>query len=223
MSNYHLTPNSANMKTGPIAVSVSGEETCPDSCPFYNKGCYAKYGPLKLHWDKVSHQGRGGDWDFFLKAVGDLPRLHKFRHNQAGDLPGKNKEIDGEKLAQLSAVIQKRKLRAWTYTHKPVNKENLKKIRAAIKSGFIVNVSTENFEQVDKMRALGLPVVTVVSENSPEKQTTPGGNRVITCPSQTGKVKSCADCMLCQKERSITIAFRAHGTGKRLVNEMVRG
>lgn len=217
MDFYHLTTASSNVKTGPIAVSTSSSFTCPDSCPFSKgKGCYASYGNLARHWKKVSKGERGGDWGHFLKQVEDLPRGHAFRHNQAGDLPGENEEIDGEKLKSLCAVIKKRKLQAFSYTHKKITSENLKKIRAAIADGFIINVSTENFEQVDKMRKLGLPTVVVLPKGSPEKQVTSGGNRVILCPAQTGKVKNCQQCMICSKDRSITIGFLSHGTGPRL-------
>ncbi len=218
MEYYHLTESSSNAKTGPIAVSTSSSTTCSKQCPFNNgNGCYASYGNLRRHWDKVSKGERGGDWNHFLERLETLPRGVAFRHNQAGDLPGENEYIDGEKLDQLCGVIKKRQLKAFSYTHKPLNKENVKKIKKAIKNGFIVNVSTESYEDIDKARAMGLPVVTVIKEGSPEKQVTPAGNRIIACPAQTGRVRNCQQCMICSKDRSITIGFFAHGSKKKAI------
>ena len=116
--NYHLTPNSSNIKLGMgVAVSTSSKETCPDSCPLKANGCYANGGPLLRHWNAVSNGERGNDWNGFVSAVESLPIGWKFRHNQAGDLPGQNENIDSEKLSMLSDAVKKRKLVAWTYTH----------------------------------------------------------------------------------------------------------
>lgn len=222
MEYYHLTESSSNVKTGPIAVSTSSSTTCSKQCPFNNgNGCYASYGNLRRHWDKVSRGERGGDWNSFLEKLETLPRGAAFRHNQAGDLPGENEYIDGEKLDQLSEVVKRRQLKAWTYTHKNVSSgENLPKIRAAIEKGFVVNVSVESLEDADKMRKLGLPVVVVVPENSPEKQFTKDGNKVIICPAQSGKARNCVSCLLCFRgSRSIIVGFKPHGTLAKAVNK----
>jgi hypothetical protein len=50
MSNYHFTRKSQNRKTGPIPTTVTSADTCPDACPLKAKGCYAKGGPLAMHW-----------------------------------------------------------------------------------------------------------------------------------------------------------------------------
>ena len=236
--NYNLSEISANVKTGPIAVSTSSKNTCPETCPFKpkseggNGGCYASGGNLNWHWRKVSEGKRGYGWGDFLLKVGALTRGTKYRHNQAGDLTPKENDrnsIDGKKLAELSAVIKKRKLQAWGYTHFVPKGQNLRAIRAAIKSGFIINVSANNLKEADEYRKKGLPTVVVVAEDCPEKFVTPEGRRGIVCPQQTNSnVKNCAECMLCHsgnykngKERGIIIGFRAHGSGKKAISEMV--
>lgn len=70
----HLTQISANKKTGPIPVSTSSAETCPDSCPFREKGCYALSGPLALHWRKVTQRTSGLIWEDFCNQIAALPR-----------------------------------------------------------------------------------------------------------------------------------------------------
>ena len=54
MTTYHFTAKSRNIKTGPIPVTVSSGDTCPDACPFLRAGCYAAGGRLALHWRAVS-------------------------------------------------------------------------------------------------------------------------------------------------------------------------
>lgn len=211
---YHLSAVSSNAKTGPIAVSTSSKETCPAECGMKHI-CYASFGHLNLHWKAVSEGRRGVKWKDFLLQVGSLPKEHKFRHNQAGDLPQKNGKIDAQKLKELSEVINKRKLKAWSYTHYEPKGNNLRAIRAAIKKGFIVNISADSLEAADKARKLGLPTTVVLSHDAPEKFVTPKGNRGIVCPQQTGRVANCASCLLCNKERNIIVGFLAHGTKKK--------
>jgi hypothetical protein len=46
-----LTLVSRNAKTGPIPVSTTTRETCPDVCPFRKDnegGCYAEGGPIRM-------------------------------------------------------------------------------------------------------------------------------------------------------------------------------
>ena len=93
MPHYHLTPVSANVKTGPIPVSTSSAETCPTVCPFRGSGCYAESGPLGLHWMAVTRAKRGTNWGEFLDAVRGIAAGSLWRHNQAGDLPGMGNRI----------------------------------------------------------------------------------------------------------------------------------
>ena len=55
----HLVRKSRNGKTGPIPVSTTSGDTCPNACPLKGSGCYAKSGPLGMHWQKVSSGARG--------------------------------------------------------------------------------------------------------------------------------------------------------------------
>ncbi len=120
---YHLTPISSNKKTGPIPVSTTSAETCPPACPFNDGGCYAKSGPLALHWKKVSEDQRGDDFDTFISKVKKIAKNQLFRHNQAGDLFGTGNRINSVQL-QKFAIAAKR-TNCFTYTHKPATKANV--------------------------------------------------------------------------------------------------
>lgn len=53
MFNVQLTMKSSNVKTGPIPVSTTGAQSCPNACSLKGSGCYAEGGPLGMHWRKV--------------------------------------------------------------------------------------------------------------------------------------------------------------------------
>ena len=216
MSNYHLTQISANVKTGPIAVSTSSKSTCPPDCPIKEKGCYAGNGPLNLHWQKVTNGDRGVSFDDFLLQVQALPINSNFRHNQAGDLPGENGQIDALKLARLAATTKKRKLKAFTYSHYNVltNLNNRLAIKQANEQGFTINLSANHINEVDALLALDIaPIAVIMPINAPKVSYTAQGNKIVICPAQTNDSTRCIDCMLCaKKDRSFSIGFIAHGT-----------
>ena len=184
-SNVALTLKSANVKTGPIPVSITGSDSCPPSCPFSGGGCYAKGGPLAIHWRKVSDGSRGGNWSSFCDNVAGFEPGQLWRHNQAGDLIGHNNEIDAEALSALvQANIGKR---GFTYTHKPVigHAQNAEAVKNANAAGFTVNLSADNLTQADELAALNIgPVVTILPENSAPVSFTPAGRKIVVCPAQ---------------------------------------
>jgi hypothetical protein len=220
----HLTLKSANVKTGPIPVSTSSAETCPDACPLKNKGCYAFYGNLARHWRKVTSGERGGSWRAFIRQVANLPTGQLWRHNQAGDLPGVGDVIDAGALAEL--VQANKGKRGFCYTHKPVfgphADANRRAIATANAAGLVVNLSANNVAEADKLDDLDLaPVVTILPSDAPDSGLTPAGRRWIVCPAESYG-KTCADCQLCARQRSIIIGFRAHGQAKATVNQLTQ-
>lgn len=220
--NIHLTLESSNVKTGPIPVSTTSGDTCPPSCPFYGRGCYASSGPLKLHWDKVTQEQRGDSLGEFCAKISNLPAGQLWRHNQAGDLPGRGEIVDVDALQRI--VDSNKGRRGFTYTHKPMAKRrNREAVRKANLNGFTVNLSANNLAHADTMAALGIaPVVAVVPSDTQHKFTTPGGRLGIVCPAQTREGMTCAKCKLCSvASRKIIIGFLPHGTGAKKVNSIV--
>ena len=217
--NIHLTLKSANAKTGPIPVSTSSAVTCADDCPFKIKGCYAKGGPLAIHWSKVTSGERGINWAAFIAEVRNFPSGQLWRHNQAGDLPGIGNKIDATALSELSAAnIGKR---GFTYSHKPPTGSNLTALRAANAAGFVVNLSANSVAHADTLAKLGLPVAAVVPQDSPDRFTTPDGNRVVICPAQRVDGLSCDKCRLCAKaNRGFIVGFKPHGAASKAVNQI---
>jgi hypothetical protein len=229
---YYINPKSGNVKTGPIPVSTSSAETCPSSCPFKAKGCYASAGgPLMIHWRKVTEGGRGTPWSSFLGVVKSLPEGQVWRHNQAGDLAGHDLVIDVEMLEGLVHANKGKK--GYTYTHKPVLASdapegsadvdsivaaNRAAITKANAEGFTINLSGNSMGHADNLAELGIgPVVCVLPTeiNGRAKLETPKGRRVVVCPATYSDDVTCASCKLCEwNAREVIVGFPAHGSQK---------
>lgn len=223
---FHIK-KSKNEKTGRIPVSTSSSATCPPSCPFNRTsagGCYASNGPLSWHWAKVSDGRRGDEWSDFLAKVRRFATPgQRWRHNQAGDLPGVGNRINSRQLFQL--VRASGTSSGWTYTHKPVlgtsptatrNREAVRKANAS--GGLTINLSGNHPAHADQLAELAIgPVVTVLPHDAPTRgNTTPAGRKIIVCPAQTHEGVTCASCGLCAvRNRSVIVGFLAHGTAKR--------
>ena len=214
---YHITPKSKNAKVGKMAVTTSTATTCPTACPFKDNGCYAESGPLKLHWLKVTKGERGDDWTTFINKIFDLPAGSKWRHNQAGDLPGDTQNLDDVKCVELAKANEGK--RGFTYTHYDVldNFQNAITVNIMNNLGFTVNVSANNLDHADKLCDLDIaPVATVLPIEQTTNTVTPKGRKVVVCPATYKDDVSCADCMLCEKrDRKVIVGFPAHGTGKK--------
>lgn len=222
---FLLVKKSANVKTGPIPVTISESNTCPDSCPLKAAGCYAKYGNVAIHWRRVSENRQGVGWKEFLKGIRDLPFNQLFRHNQAGDLPGIGDKINKKKLFALASAAKDK--RGFTYTHKPVlnNSKNKEYINHVNKNtNFTINLSANSPEEAAKLKDLNIgPVVTLLPLNTPNTQFI-NSHKIILCPAQYKEGVTCESCRLCQnKNRSVIIGFRAHGSGKRKVDSRLQG
>lgn len=216
----HFTESSGNSKTGAMLVTTQSEDTCPD-CPFKGSGCYAKYGPLKMHWDKVSAGDRAKDWEAFLAAIKAQQKGSFWRMSQAGDLPGKGNRINRRKLEEV--VTANHGYRGFTYTHKPLTKANREMIKYANDNGFTINLSADNLADADKKAALNIgPVaVPIPTDYSPEDLRTPEGRKVVVCLHDTHGL-TCRQCGLCAVAgRKSIVGFPAHGTGKRKIEQQL--
>jgi hypothetical protein len=228
---FHFSLKSTNKKTGPIPVTTTSADSCPDSCPLKftidSKGrkkrgaCYANWGPVSWFWSKLS-KGLAANiltWKQLLSKIEAIKPQQLWRHDQAGDLPGVNEYLDIKKLQQLVAANGDSK--GFTYTHK--KKAILEQpgamaaVLAANKDGFTINISCDNLAEVDQFKALGFPTAITLPEDS-GAQVTPAGERVRVCPAELVKGFTCERCGLCQDpNRRNTIGFPAHGVKSKLV------
>lgn len=209
-----LTLTSQNAKTGPIPVSTTDSSTCPPDCGQHDT-CYAKFGPLAMHWGRVNSGSRGIGWDDFCDAVKHFPKGQLWRHNQAGDLPGDGVKIDGKALHKL--VVANRGKRGFTYTHYPLSDYNLQKIRASNHLGFTINVS---FDALKQVKEWGVPSTVVLPSDTKEKSFMYNGKKIVVCPATYRDDTTCWNCGICYESRldRAVIGFPAHGTKKRVID-----
>ena len=217
-----FTAVSSNTKTGQIPTSTTERASCPITCAFYDKGCYAKSGPQAIHWRKVSNAERGVSWAEFTKLIRKIAKSQLWRHNVAGDLPHNDGNIDYLQLRQL--IDANRGKKGYTYTHHILNDHNVIAVQNSNALGFTVNASCESVDEADRvMTEYGIPAVAVVnSEKTDRFYKTANGRKVITCPATIHENVTCATCGLCQvADRDYILAFPAHGNAKKTVNQIV--
>lgn len=222
--NIQFIEKSANVKIGAIPASVSSRDTCPASCPLIGDGgCYAEAGfHTRLNWNKVTSGERGTSWDNFLIKVFDLPIGTLWRHNVAGDLPGRDDKIDAEKLSGLTMANAGK--RGFTYTHYPDTEENLEAIRHANEHGFTVNLSANSVSHALELSRHGLPVAAIVPIDHGNETRIIEGVKFITCPATYRDEVTCSTCKLCSvSNRDSVICFPAHGARKARADIIARG
>ena len=222
----HVTLNmkSGNRKVGPIPVSTTEEASCPTSCPLLNTDCYARFGPLGMHWRKIGPDGRGDNWSRFCDRIRKLVPDQLWRHNQAGDLPKCTDKHDGPDRIDITKALQlsnaSEHTKGWTYTHydptDPHNASVVKEMNDA--GGMTVNLSADSLEQADEYVQLNIaPVCVILPQDAPTMgNKTPNGVPIVTCPAQTQEEMSCDKCRICQvRDRKSIVGFLAHGTAKK--------
>ena len=214
--NVQFIAKSSNSKTGAIPITNSDKLTCPDSCQLKDNGCYAQSGYYtRMNWDKVTSGERGADWSSLCASVESLNPGTLWRHNVSGDLPHKNQLIDHKLLYQLMAANKGK--RGFTYTHHNMaSLKNRLAIMSANHNGFTVNLSADNPDQADKLKALNIaPVVSIVPVNATSNFISKAGNKVIICPAVIKDNVTCKTCKMCAiPDRDTIIGFPAHGTTK---------
>lgn len=208
VSNFSL-----NHKLGGMPATVTSGETCPDACSLKGDGCFAEFGNLGAHWARVPRDGLA--WPDFLAWVMSLPAGQLWRHNTAGDLPGRGDELYVDALSDLVGICVRGGSRAVTYTHKPLaTKREQRAIAEANARGFTINISvTTGYADTDRAVALGVgPVTTLVPPGTKTGDRTPAGHRIVVCPAQTDADLTCAECRLCwNADRNGIVGFFPHG------------
>ena len=211
-----------------MVVVSSSKYTCPGVCPFKGSGCYAEGGPLAWHWDKINNKKIGTNYNDLLNSLSSLPKNTKVRLWQMGDMPGCNNNIHLGKTRKLVQVCKG--LKAFGYTHKPMDrKNNIKAIRECNKNGITINISANSLKHVDKLLKYRLPIVTALPKDIDVKNIrTKKGKKVIVCPAELSDKITCNTCggskgPLCyRRNRNYVIGFVAHGNRAKMVSNIAK-
>lgn len=214
-----FNPSSSNAQLGPIPASTTEKGSCPDTCPL-KKVCYAQFHFQGANWKKVSTTGL--TWSEFLSKIRRIAPGAIWRHNVSGDLPHVDGNINHEEVRGL--IKANRGKKGYTYSHHVLNTHNLAIIKEANSNGFTISASCESVDVADSvMTEHGIPAVAVInSEESRRFFTTTNGRKVVVCPAKIHDNVTCATCGICSNpDRTVVVAFPAHGTAKKKTNEIV--
>ena len=207
-----------------MPVTTTEESSCPSTCPHLQSGgCYAKSGPVSWHWKKVSNGLRGGSWSDLTDFVSKLDKGQLWRHNQAGDLPGDNKTLDGDACEQLTKANHNKN--GFTYTHyNPNTNGNGVIIKAMNRAGFVVNLSGNNPQHAIELANKNVGPVVSVATSDTSGTFKKAGKQFVQCPATMDNVEiDCATCKLCAvSNRKSIVYFPAHGTSKKKVNDNIK-
>lgn len=212
---YYHAAFSRNSKTGNMLVTTTSKNSCPSTCKHLtNNSCYASFGPIAIHWGKVTNGTRNKGFPYVLEQISKLPNNSVWRYNQAGDLPGHDMYIDANLLQQIADANKHKQ--GFTYTHKWQNRDYHHLIKSSNQQGFTINISADSIDEAVLASELGIaPVVVTVPHDYPTAKLVYKGVTFITCPAETKKL-TCTKCKLCAiPTRKTVIMFHAHGIVKK--------
>ncbi len=201
---------SGNRKLGPMAATYRTSDSCPDTCPFRNNGCYAD-GRIFAIANRFGEAEKKALTELFKR----LPKNGMVRHHVSGDLVTKQGKIDQKYMALIRNLALKHPdVRHILYTHawQWMSPDDLP---------FVVNASCETEEEIEQAVARGFEAVVTVQENDPLLGQTVAGKKVIQCPQEYKPGVTCASCQLCSRHRKSVVAFVVHGPGKKRAAQVV--
>jgi hypothetical protein len=199
-----------------VSATYASQASCPRSCPWLGKGCYAESGLVGWQTRRLNRSAlRGaqriaraeaqaidaltGDRLLRLHVVGDAKteaaarelRAAARRYSARGNAPRRGKKV-------------------WTYTHAWRTVP-----RASWGDAVSVLASVETAREAREAIAKGYAAAVVVAAFERESAYPIDGTTVISCPNQTRGV-TCRDCGLCRDDErlrsaGLVIAFQAHG------------
>lgn len=208
---------SENQKTGLVSVTMTSQASCPESCAFFNSGCYAENYPQSIHTNRLNKHAETSPEaiaQFEADAIKTLSGKRPLRLHIVGDA---KTDAAAEILADAVANYPQP---VWAYTHawRDVSRVSWGRVSAL--------ASCETVQDAKRANAAGYAAAVVVESFASTKAYSVDGMKLIPCPAQTHKGIQCVDCKLCwddSKLRQIgaNIAFEPHGDGEEIVRAKV--
>jgi len=207
--------DSANRKTGPVAVTYVSQASCPTTCTFRGAGCYAELGMTGIHTSRVN-QSKDSAVALARKEAAAIDALKTTHRPMRLHVVGDCKTPDAARIVSAASerYTAKNGQPTWTYTHawRSVPREAWGRVS--------VLASVETLADAAKALKRGYASAVVVGSfpSDGKAYSTPDGLKVIPCPAQTAH-KTCIECRLCMNadslvDRKAVIAFEAHGSRK---------
>ena len=218
--------NSKNSKVGLASATYASQSSCPTSCPFLNKGCYAETGHCgittsRLNKSNETNQNKIAQLEASL--IDTLSGKFPLRVHVVGDCSTNTaaKTVS----AAMERYTERSGMPAWSYTHA------WREVSPKSWGSANVLASCESIKDIKKAIKRGWKACSIVVEKFKSTRTyEEDGIKLIPCPAQTkGKDSqgnyrvTCVDCKLCfdtsrLKKANVHIAFEPdHNTSKKIV------
>jgi hypothetical protein len=219
---------SANAKIGTVSATYVAQGSCPLSCPFFTKGCYAEGGKVGIITAGLNAHGVTDPVALAQEEADGIDGLR-------GLLPLRLHVVGDCKTAEAARIVSeaaerymkrgKRKTASepfvWTYTHAHnVPRESWGKVS--------VLRSCETLDQVKLAHEEGYAAELTVAEFDRDTSYPLGDGYVgIPCPQQTGRAANCVECGLCMKDAKLrenkrVILLSAHGGRKKVAQNSIK-
>lgn len=202
---------------GTVSATYVSQNSCPATCPFRNAGCYAESGHTAFTTRKVNASEvvtPESIAEVEAGAIRGLSGQYPLRLHVVGDC---STEAAARIVAEAADEYASRHdMPVWTYTHAHDVPRNAWGKVSVLRS-------CENLTQISQAHADGYATAMVVPEFESDKAyPLENGFVGIPCPHQTGKVKGCKNCGLCQNDEKLhankrVVLFAAHGSRKKMV------
>lgn len=224
MNNYvTVVENSGSSKFGDnVSATYAPIQSCPQTCPFLNKGCYAQLGNCRWTTDRISKN---------IPVDSRPSRIALAEARSISKLTGKNPlrlHVVGDcktpKAASILAEVgnkykSKYNQTIWTYTHAWEN------VPREAWGDISVLASCDTLDKAEEAYSKGYAISTVRWKPF-TRPFTWGRWLMQPCLSETKGMK-CKDCRMCWSDKALRanrtiICFFPHGAKKNLVTEIVR-
>ncbi len=214
------TADSQNVKLGRAASTIVARQSCPTSCAFHERGCYAEHDNTRVHWDRLT-AGAPDATPLELAraeaaAIDGLPGDRDLRLHVAGD----SVTDEGTRLiaAACARYVERGKrlglnVDVWGYTHA------WRMVAREAWGSVSILASCETGADVLVARSRGYAAALVVPEFAGDVAHLVDGVKIVPCPQQT-RDRVCTECRLCFNDSrlgatKLAIGFALHGWGSR--------
>lgn len=207
-----ITPVSSNRKTGPIAVTGRGRDTCPTTCTFNPRnpagvgGCYTE-GRINAYYARYSKHWEHNE----IVRVLLLAKSDRLRDRVDGDILTDG-VIDLDYLHTLTEAAMDAGMQ-WIFGYTHVF--DLK--RSDVPIGYVMNMSCETEAHVEAAIDAGFPAVLTSHQYLHGDMI--AGRKIVQCPAERVDSINCGNCggkagPICGREdRDTVVLFSPHGSG----------
>lgn len=215
--------DSQNRKLGRVSATYMSQSTCPTSCPFFEKGCYANGGRMGIHTRRLNDSPITDIIQIAQMEADGIRKLSGYRPLRLS-VVGDHKTNESASLVADAALeyTGKHGQPVYTYTHA------WREVKRS--SWGVINVlaSCENVQDVRQAIDDGYAAAMVVTEFEKDTAYKIADDLTgIPCPEMTGKAETCEQCGLCMKADKLragrkVILFAAHGNRTKMVQNSLR-